>query len=535
MKKVLSLAFLIGSAFLVSAQMTLSSGSQIVVASGSTLVVNDVVSNNGTIINSGTVNVKGDVTNNTGGLIDATSTGTVKFSGSSAQEITGPVSVHFYGTLDIDNSNGVSVTNTTTGADQEVHGAMTFTSGKLTLNAFDLTLDGTADPGGVGATSYFVTNSTGELKRDVGANNILFPVGNSAYNPVTLNNSGTEDEYGVIAVDSKPASFSGTNHIVNRSWDITEAVAGGSNYSLTAQWNGTEETSPFDRTNSCVGITADAGSNVTWSSAGTATGSNPYLRSGSGYTSDGTFMVGDYYYGGIVVDVQAFLAAAYNTTSDKMDKTLNTAALLPTTDPYGLSTTIDPVPASAVDWVKIELRDKNDNTSVLYSFARFIDEDGQIIEGDETNLKLTEVTSDSYYIALIHRNHFGVISASTVDLSGSPTLSFQGAQATAYQDGSISTNAAMKEVETGVFGLWEGDATSNGTIAYNGAGNDRAAVLTQVGVSTPGNTVQDTYSVNDVNMDGDVIYNGAGSDRSTILSVVGVSTPGVVFTAHLPE
>lgn len=123
MKKVLSLAFLIGSAFLVSAQMTLSSGSQIVVASGSTLVVNDVVNTDGKINNSGTVQIKGDLENNTSGLMISTSSGILKFNGSSTQEITGDADASFYGTVEIDNSNGVSI-KTSTGHDQTINGRL---------------------------------------------------------------------------------------------------------------------------------------------------------------------------------------------------------------------------------------------------------------------------------------------------------------------------------------------------------------------------------------------------------------------------
>ena len=122
MKKIILLAFLIGSAFLVSAQLVLSTGSQILVTSGSTLVVNAVVNTSGTIDNAGTVSVKGDVTNNSGGLFDSGSTGTITFTGSSAQEITGAVPVHFYGITNINNSTGVNLTNPTNNAAQEVHG-----------------------------------------------------------------------------------------------------------------------------------------------------------------------------------------------------------------------------------------------------------------------------------------------------------------------------------------------------------------------------------------------------------------------------
>lgn len=532
MKKSIILAFLIGSAFLVSAQMTLSSGSQIVVASGSTLMVNAVVNTSGTIDNDGTVSIKGNVTNNSGGLFASTSGGTVTFAGTSAQEITGAATVHFYGTLNINNSTGVGITGA---AQQEVHGALSFTSGKLTLNNFNLTLDGTADPTGVGATSYLVTNGTGQLKRTVAANDILFPVGNTAYNPVTLNNAGDSDTYGVIAVDSKPTSFTGTEHIVNRSWDVTEATPGGSNYSVVAQWNVGEEATGFDRTKSCIGITADAGANVTWGPIGAALGSNPsYTQSNSGYTSVGTFMVGDYYYGGLVIDLKVVLAAAWNDANNNMDITLNTASLIPLTDPYGVGATVTAVPANAVDWVKVELRASGNHATVTNTYAKFVKDNGQVVEEDGTNMKLTGAAAGSYFVAVHHRNHFGVVSASTVEIESSPAINFTTAQATAWDDVGVTTNDAMKEVESGTFGMWEGDANDDGQVQYEGASPDRVTVLNRVGVSTPVNIVNG-YEDSDVNMDGAVQYEGANPDRVTILNVVGVSTPVKILSEHIPQ
>ncbi len=534
MKKVLLLTLLIGSCVFVYAQMTLSSSSQIIVASGSTLVVNDVVNTSGTITNSGTVSVKGDVTNNGGGLIHSTSTGTVTFTGSSSQEISGTASVHFYGTLNVNNSNGVSLTNTSTGADHEVHGALTFTSGKLTLNTFDLTLDGTADPTGVGSTSYIHTNSTGELKRTVGNSDILFAVGNTAYNPVTLNNSGTSDDYGVRVVNNEPANSS-TTHMVDRSWVVTEDVGGNSNLTVTPQWNSGEELTDFARANSAVGLTANSGSNYSWGAVGAASGGDPYTRSGSGFTGVGTFAIGDYYFGGLSIDLKVVLAAAWNATNDNMDKTLNTAALIPTTDPYSLGVSVSSVPANAVDWIKVELRNSGNHATITNTYAKFIDVDGQIIEEDGSNMKLTGAATGSYFVAIHHRNHLGVVSASTVDIGSSPVIDFSGLQATAYQNGSISTNSAMKEVESGVFGLWSGDASGDGTVSYNGGSNDRIAVLNKVGASTPGNSVTDAYNVEDVNMNGDVNYNGGSNDRISILNSVGASTPGNTNSQHIPE
>ena len=129
MKKMIILAFLIGSAFLVSAQLVLSSGSNIVVASGSSLVANEVISTDGIINNSGTVEIKGDLENNTSGLMASSSSGTLKFNGSTAQEITGDYDAGFYGTVIIDNSTGVTVNygNTTFNNSLTVNGKLIIT------------------------------------------------------------------------------------------------------------------------------------------------------------------------------------------------------------------------------------------------------------------------------------------------------------------------------------------------------------------------------------------------------------------------
>ncbi len=535
MNKVFLMAFLVGSAFSVYAQMILSGGSQIIVSGGSTLVVNDLNNSSGNIDVDGTLSIIGDLTNNSGGMFDSGSTGTVTFNGSSAQEITGASTVHFYGTTEINNSNGVIITNTVTGADQQVHGTLTFTNGKLSLSDFDLTIDGTGDPSGVSANSYIVTNGSGSLNRVVGSTNVLFPVGNSSYNPITLNNSGTSDTYSVKVEDSKPSNFSGSTHIVNKSWIVDESVSGGSDLIVTTQWNATDEATSFDRTNCCVGYTTDNGSNVSWGNGGAASGSDPYTRSHNSFSGVGTFMVGDYYYSGLDINLKVILAAAWNDVNNNMDKTLNTAGLIPTTDPYGLNTTVSSVPVNAVDWIKIELRSSSNHVTITNSYAKFIDVDGQVIEEDGSNMKLTGVSTGSYYVAVKHRNHFGVVSASTVEIGNSPTLNFTNMQATAWQDPSITTNSAMKEVESGSFGLWEGDVSGDGYIKYNGSGADRIAILTAVGSGTPGNIVSGSYSNNDANMDGDIKYNGSSADRITILTVVGSSTPGTIYSEHLPE
>ncbi len=458
------------------AQLTLESSANLIVESGSTVIVTGgIVNNSGTIDNKGTIENKGDLVNNTSTLFATTSTGTFKFNGTTAQEITGNFDAGFYGITEIDNTNGVSITTTSTGADQTINGELKFTSGTLTLNGFNLTL-GSTDPTGTGASAYVVTNGTGTLKRNVpadGATNVTFPVGNTAYNPLTLQNASgaTTDTYGVKVVDNNPTNFT-DDHSVDRSWVVTEETSGGSGLTVTAQWSSGEELTDFDRTSSGIGLTTDDGTTVTWSDMSAAGGTEPYYVSGSGFDGTGTFMVGDYYYGGLKLDLKFFLAGAYNGST--MNLTLNTKGLIPLTDPYGTGKSVASIPSNAVDWVVVRLRDKNSSSSILHEEAFFIDADGYLLNTDgTTGGKLTEITADNYFIEVNHRNHNGVMTLSTVDLT----------QATPSFDFTANTNVygtdPQVDLGSGVYGLRKGNVNGDARIAKVGPAsiNDYLSLL----------------------------------------------------------
>lgn len=533
MKKIILLAFLFWSAFSVYSQVMLSSGSQIIISDGSVVVTNNITTEGGTIKNLGQITVLGDITNNSGDLFDALSVGTISFKGSSAQEISGTSSSVLKGTVIIDNADGVQLAQS-----QSIPDNLSFVSGKLTLNTFNLSI-GSTNPTGASTTSYIVTNSSGVVKRSVpadGSTEVEFPVGISTYNPITLQNSvsAITDTYSIGVVDTKPSLFSGTTHIVNRSWVISEESSGNSDLTIKTQWNADDELGTFDETRSCIGVTIDDGENVSWGPGGAAVG-NPYTRNITGVSSLGKIMITDYFYGGLVVDFKVILAAAWNTTNSNMDKTLNTLNLIPLTDPYGLETTVSAIPEEAVDWVKIEFRDVDDNT-LEKAFARLIDQDGQIIEPDVSNFKIKEVESGSYSVVIKHRNHLGIVSNNPVDLSvSSPAVNFKNSQSVAWQNGTISTNAAMKDVGGGVFALWQGNASGDGNIVYNGGDSDRVLILDAVGgVGNMSTVISNIYSALDINMDGKVVYNGGDSDRVLILdNVGGVGNMSTVLTAHL--
>jgi hypothetical protein len=95
----------------------------------------------------------------------------------------------------------------------------------------------------------------------------------------------------------------------------------------------------------------------------------------------------------------------------------------------------------------------------------------------------------------------------------------------------------MKEVESGTWALWEGDANNDGEIQYaSGSNSDKGSILNEVGTTTPGNILSSVYKKTDVNLDGEVQYaSGSNSDKGTVLNVIGTTTPGNIFKAHLPN
>lgn len=178
-----------------------------------------------------------------------------------------------------------------------IQNQLTLTQGRLALNGFNLTIDPSAGITGGSAGSYIQTNGTGRLIRTVGASNVLFPVGNSAYNPITLNNSGTSDTYSVLAVDGTAPAINNATRAVQRYWDVIEGTAGGSNLTVTTQWNAPvaqagEEGANFLRNDVSRAIGNYPVGGPWNEGAATVSGSNPYTYSASGFTTVGIFEPG---------------------------------------------------------------------------------------------------------------------------------------------------------------------------------------------------------------------------------------------------
>ena len=242
------------------------------------------------------------------------------------------------------------------------------------------------------------------------------------------------------------------------------------------------------------------------------------------------------------LNMRAFLQGPFNSGTGSMDDGLRANGLVPLQEPYttlgwsfvgGGDETTTPAALAVtgndaiVDWVVVELRDKNDNTVVTASRAALVQRDGDIVDVDGTSDLRLDAPADDHYIAVFHRNHLGVLTFNTVALSSTPT-------AVDLTDGSTATFGTEAQAQSGAaYLLWSGDVTGDGVVKYTGLDNDRDPILTAIGGVVPTNTVSG-YLGEDVNMNGTVSYTGGNNDRDPILQNIGGVVPTNTRTEQMP-
>ena len=161
----------------------------------------------------------------------------------------------------------------TIGAPITVNGTLTLTNGIADLGANNLT---TAAVAGGNANSFINTNGAGVLTvKNVGSASTIIPVGYTTYSPIILSNSGTTDDFSVN-VSSGTICNAAALSSVNRVWNITEAVSGGSNASIGLQWSPYLEGASFIRNNSAA-VHCSSGAIDIKGTIGTAAVSDTFL------------------------------------------------------------------------------------------------------------------------------------------------------------------------------------------------------------------------------------------------------------------
>ena len=240
--------------------------------------------------------------------------------------------------------------------------------------------------------------------------------------------------------------------------------------------------------------------------------------------------------------LKVFLEGPFNTGAQQMDDDLRAEGLLPVQEPYAAlgfpqaggqdASTFAGVFATTgadaiVDWVRVELRDANDPAIIVAAASGLLQRDGDVVDVDGVSAFGVVALPGNYHVAVRHRNHLGVMTASPMSLSSTPT-------AIDLTNASIPTwgTGALKLVN-GTWMLWAGNVVDDGYVKYVGDFNDRDPLLLDIGGAIPTNTV-DGYFSSDVNMDGTVQYTGSGNDRDLILNNVGSAIPTNTRDEQLP-
>lgn len=159
--------------------------------------------------------------------------------------------------------------------------------------------------------------------------------------------------------------------------------------------------------------------------------------------------------------VKVFLEGPLSGTA--MSTTLNSSlpANPSTTYINALSETSAGIPATAVDWVEIELRTGTSAaTKTGTNRGGILKSDGTVVDKEGNNFILTQADGSSYYIVIHHRNHLSVMSATAISpVNGIYTHDFTTAQSQSFSGGSDGA----KQVGS-VFAMLAGDADGDGDV-----------------------------------------------------------------------
>ncbi|HRI46683.1 MAG TPA: choice-of-anchor D domain-containing protein [Ignavibacteriaceae bacterium] len=193
-----------------------------------------------------------------------------------------------YNSLTVQSGGEVTLTGSA-----NISGTLNLNGGTINVGNNVLTVSSIT---GGSASSYIKTTGSGGLKRNVPTteSGTLFPVGTeSSYNPVTITNSGTADNFTVSVkgtFDNAPVDI---NKVVNRQWSISEDTPGGSNAIIKLQWNTAEEAGSFVRTNAVYVGHYTGGTWQQTAATYTDLGSGVYSAEASGFTSFSPFGIGN--------------------------------------------------------------------------------------------------------------------------------------------------------------------------------------------------------------------------------------------------
>jgi Secretion system C-terminal sorting domain len=121
-------------------------------------------------------------------------------------------------------------------------------------------------------------------------------------------------------------------------------------------------------------------------------------------------------------------------------------------------------PVNAVDEVELELRTSEGGVTVKQASGYVLSDGSVVDEAGNSSFPFYYTTGLQYYFVISHRNHLAIMSAGTHAFSDLPTDS--SIDLTVFE--SVYGNG-VKEIETGVYAMYDGDVDGDGTVSFNDA------------------------------------------------------------------
>ena len=168
---------------------------------------------------------------------------------------------------------------------------------------------------------------------------------------------------------------------------------------------------------------------------------------------------------GVGVKAKIFLEGPYNLSAHNVMYT-NINSIIPSTSPYSADArTASNKPATAVDWVLVELRDNTTPGTVVASRSAYLNSDGNLIDDNATSGRGIGIAAPpgNYYVAIKHRNHLGVMTATAqTGLTWGTALTvssynFTSGTGSQFYPGNGSGAKLLESIPSNIWGMVAGD------------------------------------------------------------------------------
>jgi uncharacterized protein YjdB len=184
-----------------------------------------------------------------------------------------------------------------------------------------------------------------------------------------------------------------------------------------------------------------------------------------------------------------------------------------------------------VDWVFVELRNKNNPLDILATRSALLQRDGDVVDLNGTGtLAFRGLQLDSCYVAVKHRAHLGVMSKkintnALTDFTSMVTQVFD--FGTSLDNGYNYANLALNSsAKSGYKALWAGDFVKNGKIKFTNPNDDLNTLFFDV-LTHPQNATGNAnydhaygYYQGDYNMDGKIKFDNPFDDKNLLYAQI---------------